>query len=102
MPGSQEPSSDLREDHFQLIHYVVQAVVSTGEIPTTKDMADALGLTRQGVLRRMESAARAGLIPPRPRYATRWFALTKEGELAYAGRLRSMRSGRALRKPENQ
>lgn len=78
------PFGAINKNDVELIDMVVQFVVETDEIPNMESMGVALGITRQGVLRRMSSAAKRGIMPKRPRYATRWFELTPLGEELYA------------------
>jgi len=88
MSGSKGRWGQLTDAHFEMIDMVVGHVSETGEIPNMAEMAARLGVTRQGVLRKMEGAAAFGIMPPRPRYAIRWFELTPMGEKLYAQRRR--------------
>lgn len=101
MPRSPYPRGELRDDHFALIDCVVRHVVEFGSIPPLVYIAASLGISRQGVNRRLDGMAKAGIIPPRPRYAVRWFDLTPLGEELYAGRVREMRGSGSLRELEN-
>lgn len=86
MPKHQAQWGELTDADFALIKMVVDHVVEFGEIPNMASMAQLLGCTRQGVLRKMEGAAKRGLLRERPRYATRWFELTPLGEDRYRER----------------
>lgn len=87
MPGSAEVGGELNDADFGLIDVVVKHVLEFGVIPSTIAMAQLLSCTRQGVLRKMEGAARRGVLQPRPRYATNWFELTPLGERLYRQRI---------------
>lgn len=83
MSGRTPGWGELTAKDRQLIEMVVQYVLNHEKIPRMDAMGAMLGISRQAVLSRMASAAKRGIMPPRPRYATRWFELTPLGEKLY-------------------
>lgn len=80
MRRSPQSVGDLTEDEYRLIDFVVEFAAQNAKIPRMELQAQAIGITRQGVILKQQAMARKGILYPRPRYKTNWFALTEWGE----------------------
>lgn len=101
MPGSAGQDRELKPSHFELIDWVVKVVMKLGAIPSMQAIADGMGISRQAVAKRMASAAKDGIMEPRPLYAIHWFELTPLGEELYVRKLRSLRRDWPVREPKD-
>lgn len=101
MPGSPHQDRELKPTHFELIDWVVKIVMKLGVIPSMQAIADGMGISRQAVAKRMKSAAKDGILEPKPLYSIRWFELTPLGEELYVRKLRSLRRDWPLRDPKD-